>query len=120
MVRTSLETLGLELQPDSLISCRSWNKRSSIMAGIRYRAGAEPAAAGQASARSNRDLLDALIEAHDSGGLSAVEMNNLLIFLFVAGYDTSKNVLTLIMYELLTRPQRSTSAAPRILPTAAR
>jgi cytochrome P450 len=51
------------------------------------------------------DLLDALIAANDAGQLSNVEMNNLLIFLFVAGYDTSKNVLTLIMYELLTRPE---------------
>jgi cytochrome P450 len=50
------------------------------------------------------DLLDALVQANDSGSLSTVEMRNLLIFLFVAGYDTSKNVLTLIMYELLTRP----------------
>ena len=50
------------------------------------------------------DLLDALIRANDSGGLSTDEMHNLLIFLFVAGYDTSKNVLTMIMHELLTRP----------------
>ena len=58
------------------------------------------------------DLLDALIAANDAGQLSDVEMNNLLIFLFVAGYDTSKNVLTLIMHELLTRPEPS-RPAPR-------
>jgi cytochrome P450 len=51
------------------------------------------------------DLLDALIQANDEGGLSSDELNNLLIFLFVAGYDTSKNVLTLIMYDLLERPE---------------
>jgi cytochrome P450 len=50
------------------------------------------------------DLLDALIRANDLGDLSSEEIHNLLIFLFVAGYDTSKNVLTLIMNELLTRP----------------
>ena len=50
------------------------------------------------------DLLDALIAANDSGDLTTIEMDNLLIFLFVAGYDTSKNVLTFIMYELLSRP----------------
>lgn len=50
------------------------------------------------------DLLDALIRANDSGGLSTDEITNLLIFLFVAGYDTSKNVLTMIMHELLKRP----------------
>lgn len=51
------------------------------------------------------DLLDSLLEAIDAGALSEAEVNNLLIFLFVAGYDTSKNVLTLIMYELLDRPE---------------
>ena len=51
------------------------------------------------------DLLDALIAANDTGALTTVEMSNLLIFLFVAGYDTSKNVLTMIMYELIKRPE---------------
>jgi cytochrome P450 len=51
------------------------------------------------------DLLDALLGAYDSGGLSDAELNSLLIFLFVAGYDTSKNVLTFIMHKLLTRPE---------------
>jgi cytochrome P450 len=50
------------------------------------------------------DLLDALIRANDSGSLSVEEIHNLLIFLFVAGYDTSKNVLTMIMHELLKHP----------------
>jgi cytochrome P450 len=50
------------------------------------------------------DLLDALIRANDSGDLSTDEIYNLLIFLFVAGYDTSKNVLTMIMHALLSRP----------------
>ena len=51
------------------------------------------------------DLLDAMIAATDSGGITVAEMNNLLIFLFAAGYDTSKNVLTMIMYELIRRPE---------------
>ena len=51
------------------------------------------------------DLLDALLGAHDAGGLSEAELSSLLIFLYVAGYDTSKNVLTFIMREMLTRPE---------------
>ncbi len=51
------------------------------------------------------DLLDPLLEAHDSGGISEGELKSLLIFLFVAGYDTSKNVLTFIMHEMLERPE---------------
>ena len=51
------------------------------------------------------DLLDPLLQARDSGGISEGELTSLLIFLFVAGYDTSKNVLTFIMHEMLTRPE---------------
>jgi cytochrome P450 len=54
---------------------------------------------------SEPDLLDPLLEARDSGGISEGELKSLLIFLFVAGYDTSKNVLTFIMYEMLQRPE---------------
>ena len=50
------------------------------------------------------DLLDRLIDAQDRGGIDEEELYNLLIFLFGAGYDTSKNVLTLIMHRLLDRP----------------
>ncbi len=58
------------------------------------------------SARSNAepDLLDVLVAAQKSGSLAASEVNNLLIFLFVAGYDTSKNVLTMIMDEMINHP----------------
>jgi len=51
------------------------------------------------------DLLDPLLAARDSGGISEGELQSLLIFLFVAGYDTSKNVLTFIMQDLLERPE---------------
>jgi cytochrome P450 len=48
------------------------------------------------------DLLDMLIEASDDGGISHRQLTDLLIFLFVAGYDTSKNVFTYMM-ALMTR-----------------
>jgi cytochrome P450 len=51
------------------------------------------------------DLLDVLFEAQGEGGMTEREMADLLIFLFTAGFDTSKNVLTLAMYELLKRPE---------------
>jgi cytochrome P450 len=52
----------------------------------------------------NGDLLDALIAANTRGLISSYELSNLLVFLFGAGYDTSKNMLTLIMYLMLERP----------------
>ena len=50
------------------------------------------------------DLLDVLLEAKQGGGMSQAELVNLLVFLFGAGYDTSKNVLTLIMHQLVQHP----------------
>lgn len=51
------------------------------------------------------DLLDMLIGYNDRGALSDLELSELLIFLFVAGYDTSKNMTTLIMNLLIRRPE---------------
>jgi cytochrome P450 len=55
--------------------------------------------------RPEADMLDDLIETVDEGNLSERELYDLLIFLFVAGFDTSKNMLTLIMHFLLERPE---------------
>jgi len=46
------------------------------------------------------DLLDLLLR----GDLTDRELADILIFLFVAGYDTSKNMLTLTMHLLIDRP----------------
>jgi cytochrome P450 len=50
------------------------------------------------------DLLDALIAAESGGTVDATELRDLLLFLFVAGYDTSKNQLAHIMNFMLDRP----------------
>lgn len=101
VLRSSLETLGLSfnLIPGFLPRLE---QAIEVMQGFVTQLVADR----RAGQRPNEqpDLLDALIDAHDSDGLTTVEMKNVLIFLFVAGYDTSKNVLTLIMHELLTRP----------------
>ncbi|MCB2076419.1 MAG: cytochrome P450 [Novosphingobium sp.] len=51
------------------------------------------------------DLLDLLMKTNADGGVTDRELADLLIFLFVAGYDTSKNMLTLTFWELLDRPE---------------
>jgi cytochrome P450 len=51
------------------------------------------------------DLLDLLLRTQADGGLSDRELADILIFLFVAGYDTSKNMLTLTMRLLIDRPE---------------
>lgn len=56
------------------------------------------------SANDEPDLLDALLEANEHDGLTDRELIDLLITLLVGGYDTSKNLLTLIMSELIRHP----------------
>jgi cytochrome P450 len=50
------------------------------------------------------DQLDMLMRTQVEGDLTDRELADLLIFLFVAGYDTSKNMLTLTMRLLIERP----------------
>lgn len=50
-------------------------------------------------------LLDALIAAKQADKLGDDELRDLLITLLLAGYDTSKNQLTLTMHALLEQPE---------------
>jgi cytochrome P450 len=50
-------------------------------------------------------LLDALIKAKSAGRLDDDELRDLLITLLLAGFDTSKNELTLTMHALLEHPE---------------
>jgi cytochrome P450 len=50
------------------------------------------------------DLLDDLIAANRAGGLNDEELRLMLLFLFAAGYDTSKNLMTLAMHSMLEAP----------------
>lgn len=50
------------------------------------------------------DLLEILVKAADSGGINHRQLVDVIMFFFIAGYDTSKNVLTFTMYTLLDYP----------------
>jgi cytochrome P450 len=50
------------------------------------------------------DLLDAVIAAESAGKITSTELRDMVLFLFVAGYDTSKNQLGHIMNFMLERP----------------
>lgn len=54
---------------------------------------------------TQQDLLDLLIDTGDEGNVTHRQLADLIIFFFLAGYDTSKNVLTYIMYTLLDYPE---------------
>jgi len=55
-------------------------------------------------AEGEEDLLDLLIRVGDEGNISHQQLKDLVSFFFIAGYDTSKNVLTYTMYTLLDHP----------------
>ena len=50
------------------------------------------------------DLLDAVIAAETEGKITPTELRDMVLFLFVAGYDTSKNQFGHIMNLMLDRP----------------
>jgi cytochrome P450 len=58
----------------------------------------------RADSLGNGDLLDELIAASTAGRLTSKELRQMLIFLFAAGYDTSKNLLTLLMDSMIQNP----------------
>lgn len=55
--------------------------------------------------RAPADLLDLLIDTGDGGNVTPRQLVDLIMFFFIAGYDTSKNVLTYTMYTLLDYPE---------------
>jgi len=100
-LRSSLEALGLALCLDPA-HLPAMEQAMATMNAFVAQLVAERRARGPASGEP--DLLDLLLEGHGEGGLTDRELADLLIFLFVAGYDTSKNVLTLTMRLLIDRP----------------
>lgn len=101
-LRASLETLGLSVSMDPSLT-------TALDEAVRVVDDAAQALIDEREAvwkpGDENDLLDLLIEAKASGGMTRRELADLLIFLLVAGYDTSKNILTLIMYEMVDRPE---------------
>ncbi|MCB2074074.1 MAG: cytochrome P450 [Novosphingobium sp.] len=51
------------------------------------------------------DLLDTMIAANSAGTITDKELRQLLILMFAAGYDTTKNLLILLMRSLLDNPE---------------
>lgn len=101
-LRSSLEALGLALSMDRK-NLPELQRAMGVLNGFVDELAAERRAGKRPS--RERDLLDLLLEVRDSDGMNDDELYNLMVFLFGGGYDTSKNVLTLIMHTLLDRPE---------------
>jgi cytochrome P450 len=101
-LRKSLETMGLAFSLDqSLVPAlqEAVAHIDTFCQGLIDERRSHPHEAG-----SEPDLLDILLEASREGGISDRQLTDLLIFLFVAGYDTSKNVFTYLMHLLIEHP----------------
>jgi cytochrome P450 len=104
-LRTSMEAIGMSTNMDHGMLA-AMQRGVEVMDEFVHRLMAERRAhPTRPDSTGEPDLLDILLRAQDEGGLTDRELADILIFLFVAGYDTSKNVLTLTMYELLQRPE---------------
>jgi cytochrome P450 len=101
-IRSSMEAIGQGFSMN-----RELLPKLQDAIGVMWRFAEHLVANRRSGQRRNADpdLLDDLIGAVDSGQMRDEELYNLLIFLFVAGYDTSKNVLTLIMYRMVDEPE---------------
>ncbi len=100
-VRNSLETQGavLSLNPALLPDLLSgyeimWDYADRLMKDREARGPSEESA-----------LLDELIAAKAAGHMTETELRDLLMILFVAGYDSSKNMIAMMMYRLLDYPE---------------
>lgn len=101
-IRSSLETLGLSvcMDPDFTPQLEAATVELERFVGQFV---ADRRAGKRLS--DDEDLLDLLLRNQQEGGLDDDELANILIFLFVAGYDTSKNILTIMMSILAQRPE---------------
>jgi len=101
-LRASMEALGLSMSMDKAF-LPQLNAATDVLDAF-----AQEIVAERRKARlpqGQEDMLEILITTQDDGKLSERELYDLLIFLFVAGYDTSKNALTLMMDALIDRPE---------------
>lgn len=57
-------------------------------------------------AHGGEGLLDAMIAAKNAGRMDEIELRHMLLLLVLAGYDTSKNMLAMIVCRLLDHPEQ--------------
>lgn len=100
-LRSSLEALGLGMSLDKNLLPKlqeAIGVLDEFAFGLIEERRANPLPEGES------DLLDLMMGASREGDLSDRVLADMLIFLFVAGYDTSKNVLTYMMHLLIDYP----------------
>jgi cytochrome P450 len=101
-MRWSLETFGLALAMDKgavpAIN-EAYVKTEKFVFDLIAERRANP------KAGNAYEVLNLLIKTSDGGAISERQLVDMIIFFFVAGYDTSKNVLTFTMHQLMQLPE---------------
>jgi cytochrome P450 len=88
-------TLNRDLKPTFLAGFETlWNFADELVANREKSGPAE-----------GEGLLDRLIAAKNAGGLDETELRFMLLTLLVGGFDTSKNMLTMTVHEMLRHPE---------------
>ncbi|MCJ2181025.1 cytochrome P450 [Novosphingobium album (ex Hu et al. 2023)] len=103
-LRSAMEVLGLAFSLDSRL-LPDLDRAMAELDAFSFRLIAERRAEPRSQDKIEPDLLDLLLEAGSEHSITDRQLAELLIFLFVAGYDTSKNVLTYMMHVLIRHPQ---------------
>ncbi len=101
-IKTDLETLGLAFSMDKTrmpALQQSIQRLDALVQDLIAERHRHPHDEAQ------QDLLDIVIEAGASGGISQRQLADLIMFFFIAGYDTSKNVLTYTMLLMMQNPE---------------
>jgi cytochrome P450 len=101
-IRWALETHGLAfgMNPDHIPAVQeAVQTEDAFVQRLVAERRTNPAHGGE------EDLLDLLLEAAGEGAITDRQLYDVLIFVFVAGYDTSKNVLTYMMYLMTQHPE---------------
>lgn len=102
-LRSAMETMGLAFSMDRRLLPRLDEAMAQLDA-FAFDLIARRRALSPRGEPAGPDLLDLLLEAARENAISDRQVADLLIFLFVAGYDTSKNVLTYMMHVLIRHP----------------
>jgi cytochrome P450 len=100
-LRSSLEALGQSTALDKSklpVLDKAYQTMEAFAKGLIDERRRAPRADGE------NDIIDMLLAAEAEGKISEAEILNVMVFMFVAGYDTSKNALTLLMWVLAERP----------------
>jgi cytochrome P450 len=100
-LRRSMETMGLAFSMDKArvpALDAAFEHLDAFAHDLMAERRANPSGEGEA------DLLDMLLDAGREHAVPDRQLADLVIFLFVAGYDTSKNVLTYMMHLMIENP----------------